>query len=215
MERKGGLLLVFVVLALSAVTTNATIVTIGITGEITDIYGYDKILSNVLKVGDTVTGYYIYDSSTPDSNPSDILGLYKYTNLPYGISLYTNGLVFKTNPENIDFFLSIGNNYNGFDFYLLRSDNNILVPTADVCIGHITWQLQDDSGIAFSTDTIPTKPPQLENWPGDWGLRIYFGDRLAGSILTKVTSVQIMPVPEPTTVLFLYVGVVSWLIKRR
>jgi len=110
METKGGLLLVFVVLALSAANASAAIVTIELTGEITYVDEYSTVLQQLFHVGDPVTGTYVYDSATPDSSPSANIGLYEYTTNPYGIYLDIGDFVIQTDPEHVDFLISLANN---------------------------------------------------------------------------------------------------------
>jgi hypothetical protein len=76
----------------------------------------------------------------------------------------------------------------------------------------ISWQLDDYSMTALSSDRLPAGPPVLENWEDDWGLNIHFGYKGGSVVGIKANSVQL--VPEPTTVsLFAMVSLV--LLKRR
>jgi hypothetical protein len=205
METKGGLLLVFVVLALSAATTNATIVTIGLTGEIT----YSEL--SIFHVGDIITGSYTYDTDALDRNLSPNIGLYEYTSSPYGIYLDVGDFVIQTDPEHVDFFISLGDNSYGDDHYLLRSYNNLPL-TNGLPVWHISWQLDDFSGTALSSDHLPAWPPVLEDWQSIYGLMVTFGFKGGAGIRAQVISVEL--VPEPTTVVLLILGAVFSLRKR-
>ena len=200
METKGGLLLVFVVLALSAATTNATIVTIGITGEITYV-GRGEWPNENFKVGDIITGSYTYDTDTPDQNPSPTIGHYQYSTVPYGIILQTDNFVFKPDPDHVDFLITILNDNSGRDCYCLLNYGTILLPD-NIHIGTIGWQLDDYSGTALDTDALPTTLPSLENWQGELMIESsYKGGAILGA---RVSTVYL--IPEPATLLFLTLG---------
>jgi hypothetical protein len=202
METKAGLLLVFVVLALSAATTNATIVTIGLTAEITNIDRYSQWLNENFKVGDIITGSYTYDTDTPDTNPLSTVADYVYTGAPYGINLNINGFTIQSSPDSAHFLISFANNHTGADFYGFISYNNLPFSNG-IPIDIISWQLDDYSCNALSSTELSSQPPDLEDWPRQ-GLLMTFGYK-GGSILgAKVTSVQI--VPEPATLFLLMLG---------
>lgn len=211
MERKGGLLLVFVVLALSAATANATIVTIGLRGEVTYVDEYSEGLNQLFDVGDPVQGIYIYDSDTPDSSLLEDVGGYRYSSPPYGISLDVGGIILQTDPYNVDFLMSILNNHTGMDGYALRSYNNLALSN-DVPVWHISWQLWDYSCNAVSSTELPTSPPVLENWGQD-SLMIEFGYKGGATLGVEVTSVEL--VPEPSTILLLSLASFALLNKRK
>jgi hypothetical protein len=211
METKGGLLLVFVVLALSAATTNATIVTIELTGEVTYVDEYSSILQELFHVGDPVTGIYVYDTDTADTNPLGNVSDYVHTINPYGIFLTVGEFMIQSNPERPEFLIEILNDWRGEDAYLLRSYNNMPLPNG-IPVWYIYWQLTDYSGTAISSVMLPTEPPTLKNWEIDSGLNINFGYKGGSVIGTKITSVELVPEPATSVLLFL-VGLI--LFKQR
>jgi hypothetical protein len=183
-------------------------ITIAITAEVagvTDKYGH---LEGKIHVGDAVTGTYTYDSLTSDSNPSSTVGEYYHYSPPAGISLECGGLIFRTDPTNVDFLVSAGNNYSlGEDSYLLRSYHNLPLSNGTL-VDYIEWQLDDSTGLALSSDALPLTAPNLTDWDYDWGLSItgpgcgsdYFG------IVADITSVAL--IPEPATLLLLIFGTI-------
>lgn len=167
----------FIVLALSSNSLWAKIITINITAQITSIDDLDGVLNGQLSVGDIIRGTYTYDSCTPDSRPlNPAIGDYQHHSPPYGIRLSAGGFTFQTDPNNVEFLVEICNDYgySGRDNYLIISYNNL--PLYDnVHIGHISWQLDDSTGTALSTDALPTTPPVLEDWDFGLGIRIEGG----------------------------------------
>ena len=193
----------FVVLGLWTGNLRAEIVTIYLTAEVTYVDDLADLLEGKINLGDTITGSYSYDSDTPDTIPLDTVGNYWHYNAPYGFNLSTDSLVFQTDPDNVHFLVGIFNNHNipPPDGYLLRSYSNLPLSNG-VLVDHISWQLDDDSGTALSSDALPTTPPVLEDWGFDWGLRITFGFKGSSKIRAEVTSA----IPEPATVLLLALG---------
>jgi hypothetical protein len=206
METKGGLLLVFVVLALSAATAKATIVIIELTGEITEV-AFSKWGNTEIRVGDRITGFYTYDTEAydDDENPLPTARSYHYSSPPYGITLTVNGLLFQSDPGNVDFYVTVFNDFFTTDRLCISSRRNEEV--WGVPITSISWQLDDSTGTIFTSTSIPSSPPALEAF--DWqGLYIFMGPRGSEALIGRVTSVTL--VPEPMTLLFLAAGALAF-----
>lgn len=69
----------FMVLSLASANLRATTITINLTAEITGIDDVGGLLEGQLNVGDIITGSYIYDSDTPDTDALslDTIGQYQ------------------------------------------------------------------------------------------------------------------------------------------
>ena len=203
---------VFVILALSCSNLRATIITINLTAEVTqvdDLAG--ELLEGQVNVGDTITGSYTYDSTTPDSSPSETVGSYWHLSSPCGISLSVGGFVFQTDSDNVYFLVQILNDHLGNDGYLLRSYYNLPLSNG-VWVEHISWQLDDYTATALSSTDLPTTPPVLEDWaysPAQLGIKL--GSKGYAGLYGEVTSVEL--VPEPGTVFLLGLGGLA-LIRR-
>jgi len=207
-----------VVFALGAGNLRAEIVTIGLTAEIVYVGDPDGMLRERLEVGDVMTGSYTYNSDTPDTNPSCIVGVYNHYSPPYGIRLSAGGLVFQTDPDNVEFLIEVVNEYYG-DIYYVCSDNNLPIYD-DVVIRYIALQLEDYSGTAISTDALPTTPPVLEDYP-DTHFVVIEGYKFTPypyplpcchfHIWATVTSA----IPEPATVLLFALGSLTMLRHTR
>jgi hypothetical protein len=212
-----NLVLVVVVLALWPGSSSAAIIEIGLTAEITYIEDDDGLLKGQLSVGDLITGSYTYDSDTPDSHPGEGVGEYWHDSPPFGIRLGAGGFAFQTDPDNIEFLISVVNDNVGADSYLLRSDRNL--PLYDgVFVVDIEWQLNDYSGAALSSDALPLEPPVLEDWPDTWyglGISGSTGDPRGPQYFMRSTVTSVWLVPEPGTALLFGLGGLALLRKRR
>ena len=109
-----------------------------------------------MNVGDTITGKYVYNLLGKDSNLDKTVGDYQHDTGTYGIALQTGNLVFRTDPNNVNFLVELVNRDKD-DHYLLRSYNNLPV-SSDVLVDHISWQLDDDTGNALSTASLINAP---------------------------------------------------------
>jgi len=180
----------------------ATWVTIEITAEVDAVEDSGNYLEGQINPGDTITGSYIYESTTLDSSPLDpIVGHYWHYAVPAGISLSVNGFEFRTDPSNVEFLVGIVNdNASGDDIYWVDSYNNLPLSNGTL-VDTIVWQLDDPTGTALSSDALPTTPPVLGDWQSMVGLRLD-GERAGWGIDATVTSA----IPEPSTILLLGMG---------
>ncbi len=147
------------------------VVTINITALVALVDDPDNVLGGTINVGDTITAIYTYDSTTPDSNPLPTVGDYRHSSPPYGITVNAGGFVFETDPNNVDFLVEIVNDHGGpaRDNYLLRSYNNLPLSNGAL-VEHISWQLDDPTATALSSEALPKVPPVLADWESIFGL---------------------------------------------
>jgi hypothetical protein len=206
--KRGTMLLIAAgvcLLAFQSQRADATLITISIEAEVDSVEDLGNYLEGRINPGDIITGTYTYESTTPDTNPSESIASYYHYGSTCGISLTAGGLEFRTDPSNVYFLVEIANDHPWFDpainkdGYLLRSYNNLALSNGSV-VDHISWQLDDPSGNALSSDLLPTVPPVLADWQSIVGLRLE-AER-AYIIDAHVTSA----VPEPATILLLAIG---------
>lgn len=202
-------LLVFATLLLSAPLAKAVPVTIEISGEVTSASGSG--LPDTIYAGIGFTGTYTYDTSTLDSDIDPQRGVYEHDS-PYGISIVMGGYEFKTATSHtgqfemriIDDFLLNGVK----DYYLVRSHENISVPSLGLTVGTILWDLMDNTHMALSSSDLPLTAPVLADWDYNY-FKIYgFGDL---DLLIRGTVTQ--AVPEPLTGVLMVIGV--FFLRRR
>jgi len=192
-------------MAFFAPMAQAELITINITATVNYLEDFGNYLEGKIHVGDTITGSYTYESTTPDTNPFDdpTVGDYWHYAQPAGISLTVGGFDFKTDPTNVNFLASIGNNHSGRDVYLMRSYNNLSLSNG-TGVDYISWQLDDHTQTAFSSDVLPATAPILSQWQFN-NLRI---DRV-GDYLIDAQVTNAIVIPEPTTLLLLLLGAVA------
>ncbi len=148
-------------------------ISIAITAEVAYVDDPGGFLGGAITVGDVITGTYRYESTTPDTNPLPTVGDYWHTSAPFGITLIAGGLVFRTDPNDVSFIVEIVNDYLGRDNYLLRSYSNVFdISVPSETSNHISWQLDDPTQTALSTEALPTVPPVLADWQSIFGITI-------------------------------------------
>ncbi len=152
---------------LSTPANSPGIITIKIVAKVEEIHDPYNLLGGAIQVGDTITGKYTYESGQPDSDPDPTLGIYEYTSSTFGVEFKAGGLVFKTNPGNVVFEISIGNDhpywYDIYDHYLIYSQNNLQLSNG-MLVKNIYWSLSDSTCTALSSDALPTTAPILSDW---------------------------------------------------
>jgi hypothetical protein len=152
-------------------------ITISLSAKVTSVSDPANLLNGAVQVGHTITGKYVYNVLTKDTNPDITVGDYQHNNEAYGITLNAGNLIFKTDPNNVNFLVELVNRELQ-DNYLLRSYNNLPLSNG-LLVNHIAWQLDDDTGNALSTASLkktPT-PPILADWQDPFGLTIEGSDQ--------------------------------------
>jgi len=190
-------------LAVAAPPTQAELITIQIEGVVDTVEDDGDYLQDQIHVGDIITGWYTYDTDTPDTNPFEEIGDYEHSDAPSGIFLTLSGYEFATAIDNVNFLVEIIDNYTSgglYDAYVLRSYNNMAL-SSGVAVDHISWQLGDDSAMALSSTALPEVAPAIADWGSRNALRLH-GERGGYIIDGHVT----FTIPEPCTILLLGTG---------
>ena len=200
---------------LSNTSSSADPVTFNYSAQVATVTG-SPIFGVNITIGDTVTGFFTYESSTPDSNASNDRGDYLHISggafraSVVGLNTVITG---STTPfvqvENLssDTFRYIdgahpANQVNPDGVMMLNG-----VPDADI---ELFLAISDSSGSVFVDDSLPNPFPisMPPNIPHTFSLN----DGNA-TILLQFTSLT--PVPEPSTMAILSIGFVAVMATRR
>jgi len=201
MKTKIYLIIAAVIILSLTLPARAELITIAIEATVDIVEDYGDYLEGQISPGSIITGYYTYESTTPDTNPSGLVGDYWHYSSPCGIFLSVGGFNFQTDLTNVNFLVEIVNNNAGIDGYLVRSYNNLPLSNSTI-VDYISWVLQDYTMDAISTDALPLTIPILEDWPSMNDLRLE-SDR---NFLVDAHVTSAVLVPEPATLLFLAFG---------
>lgn len=126
----------------------AELITIQIEGVVDTVEDDGEYLEDQINPGDIITGWYTYDTDTPDTNPSENVGDYEHFSTPYGVSLTIGGFTFTTDPANVDFLVELVNNNPSGDDYLFTSYNNHDLANGTT-VEELHWSLNDPAGMLF------------------------------------------------------------------
>ena len=141
------------------------LIAINIIAKVVSVDDSHNLLGGTIKVNDTIKGKYIYDSNATDINADPNIGVYWCNFSTCGIEVKAGGFVFKTDPNDVEFAIAIGNdlvNPNG-DLYEVISFSNLNLSNGLVVYG-LEWFLYDPTGTALSDDVLPTTAPVLSKW---------------------------------------------------
>jgi hypothetical protein len=185
-----------------ATPAEATLVTIEIEAAVDGVSDEANYLEGKIKVADIITGFYAYDSSVTRL-PGE---RYEFDSPPCGVFLSAGGFDFKTDPSSVDFEMGIGNDRPWGDTYFFISFSNLGLLNGTP-VDYISWQLDDPTGNALSSDALPTAAPVSDEWQSN--ILRFGADRRYG-IFAHVTSA----VPEPATIMLVGIGAL-FLTKRR
>ena len=196
MEKKLSKIVFAVLILFLPAISYGQLVTIAISGYVTDIGDENGHFGGQIQVNDLISGTYTYDSETSDLYPAD-LTYAKYLNYNEltGISLYVSGFNFRTNPSNVEVGITIRNNNLGEDRYTFASSHNLSLSDNTLVQG-IGWILSDSTGTALASDLLPSTAPDLNKWNSN--TLIISTDR-DFTISATVTSATL--IPEPTSIL--------------
>jgi hypothetical protein len=222
-KRKQGekaILIAAILLALLTFYAQAELITIGFSGLIDSVGDPYNLLEGGVQEYDLISGFYVYDSETPDSDPQSHFGLYKYTSAPYGISLTVSGITFQTDADNVDFTIGITDGIpsgGGGDSYTIGSGNNLLFKN-DICIETLGWRLTDYSYTAISSTELPNSPPDLTAWQSGNNLQVSGGRGGTSPCFDEIFQINghvtdVWLVPEPATLLLFGLG--GLLLRKR
>lgn len=178
-------------------------ITFDFAGSVTSVV---PALSGTFSPGDTFSGSYTFESTTPDADPSPG-GFYAgaIIGLTFTIGPYT-GTLGLCSSGPCDIFVQD----NGFgpcasvDCYFLN-----VIPSGPSVAGVIPTSFQiglnDFTGLAFSSDALPLTPPDLSLFLPFFGVNF---DSFAFGVEGSITSFTLAsPVPEPSTLLLLAAGI--------
>jgi len=168
-------------------------------GTVASISDFGFQLNGSVTNGAAVKGFYVYEDSAIDQNPDSTVGDYRYTNGMFGITVQIGTYVFRSNPDHTDFLLEVVNR--DTDYYLLRSYNNIC--STPLTVSHISWQLDNPTGIALSSDQLPKVAPDLSSYASSSpGLQVIGPDLDGFRIRAEITSIATTPpvIPDPPDV---------------
>jgi PEP-CTERM motif len=182
-------------------------ITIRVEAVVDNVADSGNNLGGKVNVGDTITGWYTYDTSAPDHDPEITIGDYWFNLAPAVVSLHINDLLFETNPENVQCYAYIMNDRGAGDIFSFSSTNNIALSNG-TSVDSISFLLEDITRTALSSDALPTGPPNLDLWQYKL-IRIGNNDDKF-RIDAHLTSA----VPEPTTLALFAFGALDLLFKR-
>ncbi|NQT52616.1 PEP-CTERM sorting domain-containing protein [bacterium] len=221
-------LLAFLLLPILA---SAVPITFDLVGQVDSVSDPAGILAGAgvpVAVGDTFTGSYTFESTTPDGNPAASLAQYFVMGAPYGFSVNMGGATYSyTTGGSPSVHITVGNNNPTMDTYGVSRISPIdVVSTAT--FPSIAWMdmmftLMDTTGAVFSDTNLLLTPPTLSDFNinsflliGNTGTTDPPGFSISGRLTDLTLHGAGDPViPEPCTLVLLGLGSMGLASRRR
>jgi len=162
-----------VLLLISATCAPAALIIIGIQGVVDSVYDFGNNFEGAIQPDSIISGYYTYDSDTPDSTPDNPLkGTYLHSGPDYGMWLSIETFDFDALPKPSTLELSVLNDAPRYefdpqpdDFYVVSYNSNTSPIYEDgdtVC--RMSWQLGNYYGTAIESIHLPIMAPDISLW---------------------------------------------------
>lgn len=219
-------LFVFSIVLITSRSGSAYIVTVHIEGIVSEIQTFDGLtLDDSATIGSLMTGYYTYDTETPDQHwPDDTTGRYSLISISMNIGNYS----FMHNPAatkepfwgisagNGGFYYSIASGHPVFygPCYMNGESTNLedlhlYLPGSGV-IMHLVANIDSPTG-----DDLPNEDtfPDISVFDEDRIFLVDSSSTPAFTIMGEVTNITV--VPEPTSVLLFGLAGLALLRKRK
>ena len=160
------------------------------TGEITSLVDVDNLFGGAVGVGTRFSGFFTFESTTPDSEPGSGRGT--YTNAITLVGGQVGGFTFGgSSGSSNSITITKFSTHPQIDAYVARAGTNLLGVEETI---NFSLFLQDFTGVAFPNDSLPLSPPDLSILnEADFRLGLAGSERfnLNGEVMTLV--------PEPAT----------------
>lgn len=166
----GMLLMVSSLPSISAADTQtpaatASLIGIKISAKVYELSDQFNLLEDAIQINDVITGKYVYDAATPDSDNDSSIGTYRQTSSSCYMQIKAGGFIFKSDTSYLDYCLTIVNDMflPEYDVYEVRSIMNLELSNGMI-VNQIDWTLGDYNATALSSDSLPDVAPILEEW---------------------------------------------------
>jgi hypothetical protein len=134
--------------------------------QVTEVIDNWNLLGGAIEVDDILIGSVTWDRTASDTCSTTQVGCYRSDTTPCGMSIKHNGLVFATDPANVQLDITIANDFNEFyiyeDYIVFKSYNNLPVVSQGESF-ELFMQLRGDTTPLDNAD-LPSTLPDLDVW---------------------------------------------------
>lgn len=180
---------------IAAAASSTNYMTVLLTGRVVSVTDPTASLGGAVAVGDEVAGFYTFDKTVPDTDPSPQMGIYPFSSMPCRMWFDVGGLVFASDPAAITMDIRLRNDKgkNPKDQCDVNSLGNLpVVPGVDLT--SIKLSLVDRTATALSSDALVDAQTSLAAWPTQRDLEFTGPNGLV--IVADLLQMTPKPLPE-------------------
>jgi hypothetical protein len=155
---------------------HAANITVGFTAIVFYLDNFCWCLPETIALGDTLVGYYVYESPAVDTDPDPRSGRYVYSTAPTALVAYLEGYKFESDPANVNIVFTVQDSLETTsgprDRLVFSSQANKVVPFDGYAPSRMFVTFHDATLQGLSDDSLPTSPPDLNIWTSAHGIQI-------------------------------------------
>lgn len=204
-------LCLFALATLNPITSTAEEVVVNFKAVVTVVDDAFCQCITTVESGDTLYGYYVYDSELTDVDPDTTMGWYESVEVPHGIVVYHKNHTFSSDPSSPHLYVFVDLS-DGRDEFTVESRSNLMDPFRSFLnLYSIFFSVFDMTGQALTSDSLLTGPPDLPAYTyrdlqiigGDLEWRIWADVLSVGSGLpigireTSLSGLRVSSHPNP------------------
>ncbi len=186
-------------------------ITFSFSGTVTN-YFYDPSTGDTfggsVGVGTTFTGFYTFESTSPDWSPADPqYGGYHSVLLPYGMEATIGGNT--VSGLSSDMLIDVWNTPGGDSYSAVALDFGFQ---------SLGIQLSGGSSSIFDNDSLPLSPPDIADFAEarfGYAVTDFFGPVVLSVVGTLTELTLVSTIPEPTSLALMSLGLIGLGFARR
>jgi hypothetical protein len=142
------------------------LIAVRLSGTITSVTDPNGLLEDGVRIGDAVSGMFVYDETAPDEHPQPDVGRYRFRDPRFMMAVDAGRLSFASDPATVDITIRLVNDKKTQSvtdrFEVKSTGNGDVLP--GVGVTGIDILLVDETATALSSDALARQCPNAVCW---------------------------------------------------